>query len=187
MRHLIALIFSCFFLVVSSAGMAEKVTVNIQGFKFLPEKISINKGDSVTWINQDSALHSTTQDSGLWNSNLERGQSFNFVFNQAGTYTYYCTFHPSMRGTVTVSDTGAGDPKPCFFKWAESNYAQFFAPAGNDSFLSFPPYTYRYYSATDTYLAVSSADNHVYYMFGSDGVIRDAGPLSDWLTTSGCQ
>lgn len=187
MRYLITSIFSYFFLMFVSSSMAETVTVNIQGFKFVPNTITINKGDSITWVNQDSALHSTTQDAKQWSSNLEQGQSFNFVFNQAGTYTYNCIFHPSMRGTVTVADTGAVDPKPCFFKWAESNYSQFFAPTGNDSFLSFPPYTYRYYSATDTYLAVSSADNHVYYMFGSDGVIRDAGPLSDWLVTSGCQ
>jgi len=181
------IILSVIFLTTTSLAMAEKLTVNIRDFQFIPDTISINKGDSITWINHDSVLHSTTHDSGLWSSNLGQGQSFNFVFNQAGTYTYYCIPHSSMRGTITVSDTGTTDPKPCFFKWAESNYAQFFAPTGNDSLLSFPPYTYRYYSATDTYLAVSSADNHVYYMFGSDGVIRHAGPLSDWLVTSGCQ
>jgi len=185
MRHFIIL--SVFFLTTASSAMAETLTVNIHGFQFIPDTISINKGDSITWINHDSVLHSTTHDSGLWSSNLEQGRSFNFVFNQAGTYTYNCIPHPSMRGTVTVSDTGVTDPKPCFFKWAESNYGQFFAPTGNDSLLSFPPYTYRYYSATDTYLAVSSADNHVYYMFGSDGVTRHAGSLSDWLVTSGCQ
>jgi len=187
MRHLIVLIFSCFFLIVSSAVIAEKVTVNIQGFKFVPETISINKGDSVTWINQDGAVHSTTQDATLWSSDLSLGTSFNFVFKDAGTYTYSCRFHPTMRGTVTVADTGTANPTACFFKWVETDYALFFAPAGNDSFLSFPPYTYRYYSATNSYLAISSTDNRVYYMFGSEGVIRDAGLFTDWLALSSCQ
>lgn len=187
MRHLIALILNCFFLIVSSAAMAETVTVKIQDFSFMPNAISINKGDSITWTNQDSAVHSTTQDATLWSSDLSQGASFNFVFNDAGTYTYFCRFHPAMRGTVTVADTGAVNSTSCFFKWAETNYAQFFAPASNDSFLNFPPYTYRYYSATNSYLAVSSTDNHVYYMFGSDGIIRDAGLLTDWLATSACQ
>ena len=70
MRHLIALIFSCFFLIVSSAAMAETVTVKIQDFSFIPNAISINKGDSITWTNQDSAVHSTTQDATLWSSDL---------------------------------------------------------------------------------------------------------------------
>ncbi|WP_172592488.1 plastocyanin/azurin family copper-binding protein [Nitrosomonas supralitoralis] len=170
-----------------SSATAAAVGVNIQNFTFIPNTITLNVGDSVNWINQDGVIHSTTQDANLWSSDLNSGESFNFTFNNPGTYTYFCRFHPIMRGTINVSSQGTIEPILCLFNWVESNYSQFFAPAGNVSLLPFPPYTYRYYSTTDSYLAVSSADNHVYYMFGSDGIIRDAGPLSDWLITSGCR
>lgn len=174
------------FLAYSFTATAATVTVNIQGFAFHSNTITLNEGDSVNWINQDGVAHSATQDAGLWSSDLNPGKSFSFMFNKAGTYTYHCRFHPSMKGTVNVSSSGTTDPTSCLFKWVETNYSKFFAPAGNESLLTFPPYTYRYYSETDSYLAVSSADNHVYYMFGADGIIRDAGALSDWLGISGC-
>ena len=72
----------------------------------------------------------------------------------------------------------------CLFNWAENNYATLFAPA-NSSTQVWSVYTYRYYANTNTYLGVSSTDNHVYYI-GTDGVMRDAGPLTYWLPQAGC-
>jgi hypothetical protein len=46
--------------------------------------------------------------------------------------------------------------------------------------------SYRYYSATNAYLGVSSADNHVYYQ-AVDGRLQDEGLLSVWLPLAGCQ
>jgi plastocyanin len=173
-------------LFASSIANAEIVTVGAEDNSFSPKSITINVGDSVNWINSDGARHTTTQDANLWNSDLISGGSFTFMFNNPGTYPYHCQFHPGMTGSVRVSNQGTIDPIACLFNWVESNYPQFFAPAGNVSLLTFPPYTYRYYSVTNTYLAVSSVDNHVYYMSGTDGIIRDAGAFSDWLVTSGC-
>ena len=73
----------------------------------------------------------------------------------------------------------------CLLDWAENVYGDFFAP-DNSSTLVWSEYTYRYYSDTNTYLGVSSADNHVYYIL-QDGVLQDAGPLSYWLTQSSCE
>ena len=174
------------FFASSVTATAGTVTVGIQNLIFSPNTITLNVGDSVNWVNQDGVLHSTTQDANLWSSNLIPGGSFTFMFNNPGTYTYHCRFHPYMIGTINVSNQGTTDPISCLFSWAEANYSTFFAPAGNVSLLIFPPYTYRYYPITDTYLAVSSLDNHVYYMFGADGIIRDAGAFSDWVATSGC-
>lgn len=167
---------------------AATVTVTSQDFAFNPNIITVNIGDSVTWINQDGVtLHSTTQDTNLWSSDLGQGGSFSYVFSNPGTYTYFCRFHPFMKGTINVLNQGAINQILCFFNWVEVNYFQFFAPMGNLNLLNFPPYTYRYYSQTDSYLAVSSVDNHIFYMFGSDGIIHDVGEFSNWLNTSGCQ
>ncbi len=39
----------------------------------------------------------------MWSSViLGPGQSFPFRFTTAGTFTYKCTIHPNMVGTVTV-------------------------------------------------------------------------------------
>jgi glycerophosphoryl diester phosphodiesterase len=76
-------------------------------------------------------------------------------------------------------------PTECLFNWAESIYPTLFAPSGAVSQFS-SPFTYRYYSATNTYLGVSSADDHVYYL-DADGKLNDVGPLSSWLPLAGCQ
>lgn len=78
-------------------------------------------------------------------------------------------------------------PTDCLFNWAESNYANLFAPAGAVSNTS-APYYYRYYADTNAYLATSSANNHVYYLGPvSNNSLVDVGPLSGWLSTAGCQ
>ena len=72
----------------------------------------------------------------------------------------------------------------CLFNWAEINYPALFAPAGSPSAV-WSNYIYRYYSATNVYLGISSIDNHVYYQ-GPDSNLLDEGPLSDWLPKASC-
>jgi endo-1,4-beta-xylanase len=74
----------------------------------------------------------------------------------------------------------------CLFNWAERTYPALFAPATTSNTLT--PYYYRYYSQTSAYLAISSADNHVYYLGSiSNNAILDVGPLTTWQTTTSCQ
>ncbi len=79
----------------------------------------------------------------------------------------------------------APPPTECLFNWAERNLPSLFAPTGTLT-SALPPYTYRHYIGTNSYLAVSSIDNHIYYV-GSNGIPQDAGPTSYWLSQSGCQ
>lgn len=76
-------------------------------------------------------------------------------------------------------------PSDCLFAWAEKNYPALFAPAGVATAVA-GVYTYRHYPASNSYLGVSSADNHVYYQ-GVDGQLQDEGLLSKWLPLAGCQ
>ncbi|MDV6343405.1 amidohydrolase family protein [Nitrosomonas sp. Is37] len=73
----------------------------------------------------------------------------------------------------------------CLFTWAEGKYPDLFAPSGVSTEIS-SIYSYRYYSASNIYLGVSSADNHVYYM-GTDRLLQNEGPISNWLPVSGCR
>ena len=75
---------------------------------YIPSQFTVQKGDSVTWVNEDSAFHSVTSgfydaptelfDSGY----LDPFQSFSYTFDDTGIYDYYCTLHPWMEGKITV-------------------------------------------------------------------------------------
>ena len=65
--------------------------------------LAVAVGTTVTWTNNDSIAHDSVADGGMWSSGiLGPGQSFPFKFTTAGTFTYKCTIHPNMVGTVTV-------------------------------------------------------------------------------------
>ena len=81
--------------------------VEIKGFAYGPETITVTKGTTVTWTNEDSAPHTVTTtnapvafDSGKMN----QGEQFSQTFDTAGTYEYYCSIHPNMRGKVIVTE-----------------------------------------------------------------------------------
>ena len=80
--------------------------VNIVGSTFNPFFLTINVGDSVTWINNDGTVHSTVSNPGQgdsWNSGgIGDGTNFTHVFNVIGRLTYFCDVHPEMTGTVVV-------------------------------------------------------------------------------------
>jgi plastocyanin len=84
----------------SSGGV---VTVQISGFKFSPADIQVSAGTNVTWTNEDSVMHTVTFDNGMFNSpSIQHGDSVSYVFGKPGVYTYHCSVHPSMTGSVTV-------------------------------------------------------------------------------------
>ncbi len=78
------------------------VSVEIRDYSFNPATIPISKGTTVTWTNKGSVQHTVTG-SGFDSGNLNTGETFSWTFNKAGTFTYGCSNHPSMTGTVTVT------------------------------------------------------------------------------------
>ncbi|MFA6001012.1 MAG: cupredoxin family copper-binding protein [Thermoleophilia bacterium] len=77
--------------------------VKMQGSKFTPADLTVEKGTTVTWSNDDSTPHTVTSNSKVFNSgNMNKGQNFGYTFNESGTFEYACTIHPSMKGKVTV-------------------------------------------------------------------------------------
>jgi plastocyanin len=59
-------------------------------------------GTTVTWGNNDYTQHTTTSDTGAWNVSLNSGDTTSVKFDKAGTYTYHCTIHSFMKGTIIV-------------------------------------------------------------------------------------
>jgi plastocyanin len=98
----------------SSGGGAHKsasASVTMGDLFFSPASVTIAVGDTVTWNNNGQAPHNATADDGSFNTpTIEAGQSASHTFNEAGTFSYICTIHPNMKGTVRVlaSDSGGG-------------------------------------------------------------------------------
>lgn len=82
----------------------DGVSVEIKGFAYNPATITVSKGTTVTWMQQDSAVHTVTSVSGniLDSKNLAKGQTFSYTFGEVGTFKYFCSNHPSMKGEVIV-------------------------------------------------------------------------------------
>lgn len=93
-----------FFALVSNASAAT-VSVDISAFLFKPDVLFVTAGDTVTWTNRDSALHSVVFLTGLGQTeNFGLGQSSSLRFISPGTYRYICGLHgQSMSGMVVVA------------------------------------------------------------------------------------
>jgi plastocyanin len=78
--------------------------VTIADFKFTPGTTTVHVGDTVTWVNNGPSQHSATANNGSFNTGvLKKGQSGSHTFAQAGTFTYFCSVHPFMHGTIVVA------------------------------------------------------------------------------------
>jgi len=91
----------------SNSSVAEvKITEQDEKYGFAPATLTVAKGTRVEWSNTTDAPHTVTSDSGttLASSMINpSGVSFDFTFTQPGTYTYHCTVHPYMKGTIVVT------------------------------------------------------------------------------------
>jgi plastocyanin len=80
-------------------------TVLLSGMVFSPVTITVAVGTTVTWKNSDGIAHTSTSDTGVWDTGtLAAGASSTTTFNTVGTFPYHCAFHVSMgmKGTVVV-------------------------------------------------------------------------------------
>jgi plastocyanin len=88
----------------TSAPGAAEAKVQISGFDFNPTPLEIKVGTTVTWQNEDSTAHTVVADDGSFSSNpLNKGDSFSFTFEKAGSFPYHCGIHTNMKGTITVT------------------------------------------------------------------------------------
>ena len=90
----------------SSGDTVEKdAQVVIEKMGYHPASITITKGTKVTWTDKQSFIpHDVVSDKdGLFDSgNMYKNDIFSYTFNDTGTFTYYCSHHKKMHGTVIV-------------------------------------------------------------------------------------
>ncbi|GGI02281.1 hypothetical protein GCM10007170_43640 [Arthrobacter liuii] len=85
-----------------STGMAAEATIHIKSFAYTGAE-SVRAGSTVTVMNMDNVAHTVTADDGSFDAVVKAGTSVTFTAPaKPGTYTYHCTYHSNMHGTLTV-------------------------------------------------------------------------------------
>ena len=84
---------------------------------FGPTVLRVAVGDKVTWKNYDPFVHTITAAGGVFDLEIQPGETFSYTFTKPGTYPYYCLLHPRMAGAVVVgsgsiSQVAANPPQP---------------------------------------------------------------------------
>src|SRR5438477_7859223 len=106
-----ALVISAGLLALPLVVLAATSAVNIQNSAFAPTTTTIKVGDTVTWTNRDAFSHTSTSDTGAWNTGvITAGASGSFTFMSAGTFAYHCSIHSFMRATVIVQAVNTPQP-----------------------------------------------------------------------------
>jgi plastocyanin len=82
--------------------MAAEATIHIKSFAYTGPD-SVPAGETVTVMNMDSEAHTVTADDGSFEAVVKAGTSTTFTAPaKPGTYSYHCTYHSNMHGTLTV-------------------------------------------------------------------------------------
>ena len=93
---------------VKAAGAGS---VSIKDFSFGPSSITVHVGDTVSWSNAGPSEHTATASNGSFDTGiLKKGQSGSHTFNTAGSFSYICSVHPFMKGTVVVEAAAGSSP-----------------------------------------------------------------------------
>jgi plastocyanin len=88
----------------ASAEGTKKKQIVIKDFHFSPETLTVRSGEKITWINRDEEPHTVVSVEKQFkkSSALDTDQEFTITAGAPGTYTYFCSVHPKMTGTIVV-------------------------------------------------------------------------------------
>src|SRR5215211_8479560 len=87
------------------AAQQDASPVQVVDFAFEPGMLTVPAGATVSWTNAGSRTHTVTADDGSFDSGrLDPGEQFSQTFDQRGTFTYHCGFHPEMQGSIVVTE-----------------------------------------------------------------------------------
>jgi plastocyanin len=84
-----------------AAGKEYTVVMSNMDYGALPPKLKV--GDTIVWVNHDTVIHSITARDKSFDLRINPGQTARMPLSAAGKFPFYCLFHPTMRGTLTVA------------------------------------------------------------------------------------
>ena len=89
---------------MKNAGSTKQNRIEIKDFAFSPKTITVKSGEKITWINRDGEPHTVVSVEKRFkkSSALDTDQEFTITAGAPGTYSYFCSVHPKMTGTIVV-------------------------------------------------------------------------------------
>ncbi len=88
---------------IEEASASDGASITIQGFSF-GEPITVSAGEAVRISNSDGVSHTWTSATGLFDSGpITGGTNFSYTFEETGSYEFFCSIHPTMRGSIMVT------------------------------------------------------------------------------------
>ena len=92
--------------IAPSVAQQNVVPVTIDNFVFEPARLTVKAGTTVTWLNRDDIPHTVAAKDRLFKSKvMDTDESYSFTFSTPGEYSYFCSLHPHMTGTIVVEGT----------------------------------------------------------------------------------
>jgi len=89
---------------MKNADSTMQNRIEIKDFAFNPKTLTVKSGEKVTWINRDDEPHTIVSVEKQFKKStaLDTDQEFTITAGAPGTYTYFCSVHPKMTGTIVV-------------------------------------------------------------------------------------
>lgn len=79
----------------------ETNKVSIENFAFNPQTLTVTAETNITFKNNDSVAHTVTF-ADFDSNNIAPSATFQHIFNSVGNFSYFCSLHPNMKGTIIV-------------------------------------------------------------------------------------
>lgn len=87
----------------SVSVQAATIQISMENLEITPAEASAKVGDTIEWSNKDVFAHTATARSGNFDVMLPPKKTGSLVLKKAGTFEYYCRFHPNMKATLSVA------------------------------------------------------------------------------------
>jgi plastocyanin len=102
-----------FLVTAARPAAAEDAAVKIDNFTFVPKRMTVKAGTTVTWINEDDIPHAIASTGNAFRSKvLDTEDKFSFTFTTPGTFEYFCSLHPHMTATIVVEAATGSNAAP---------------------------------------------------------------------------
>ena len=90
-------------IVCAVPARAETITIEMKDLVVTPAEITAKVGDTIVWENRDVFAHTATATDKSFDVMLPPKKSGSLTVTKAGTFDYFCKFHPNMKAKLTVT------------------------------------------------------------------------------------
>ncbi|MEH2523735.1 MULTISPECIES: cupredoxin domain-containing protein [unclassified Bradyrhizobium] len=88
---------------IAVPAQAATIQITVDNLVFAPAEVSAKVGDTIEWINKDVLAHTATARNGDFDVTTPPKKTVTSVLRKAGTFEYYCRYHPNMKAVLTIA------------------------------------------------------------------------------------